>query len=66
MNEPVLKNLITKYEAYEDYVKKHPDRKENVEKHFQRIERDIIEYVTSERFKEALKYFEYLTCIKYS
>ena len=56
MNKPDLKNLITSYEANKSFLEKHPDAKEIVEKHLQDIQKDIIEYVTSERFKEALKY----------
>ena len=56
MNEPNLKNLIMRYEQNKSFLEKHPENKEMLEKQIKRAEIDIIEYVTSKRFKSALEY----------
>lgn len=56
MNKPNLKSLITRYEANKRLLERHSDKKEIIEKFIQKTEKDIIEYVTSEGFKETLKY----------
>lgn len=56
MREPSLKNLITRYEVNKHFLETHPENKKIIEKQIERAKNDIIEYVTSERFKSALEY----------
>lgn len=56
MSEPTLKNLIIRYEVNKRFLEKYPEQKSMLEKHVERAKNDIVEYVTSERFKCALEY----------
>ena len=56
MNEPNLKNLIIRYEANKGFLEKHPENREFLEKQLEQIKNDILEYITSNRFKSALEY----------
>ena len=49
-----LKHYVARYKLDKKLLEKHPEHKELLEKRIKRHERDIIEYVTSERFEYAL------------
>ena len=51
---PTLKNYVARYKMDKKLLEKHPEHKELLEKRLKRHEKDIIAYVTSERFNCAL------------
>ena len=51
---PTLKNYVARYKKDKELLEKYPDYKEMLEKRIARHERDIVAYVTSERFEYAL------------
>ena len=51
---PTLKNYVARYKKDKKLLEKYPDYKEMLEKRIARHERDIVAYVTSERFEYAL------------
>ena len=51
---PTLKNYVARYKMDKKLLKDHPEHKELLEKRLQRHEKDIVAYVTSERFQYAL------------
>lgn len=51
---PTLKNYVARYKMDKKLLEKHPEHRELLEKRIKRHEKDIIEYVTSDRFECAL------------
>lgn len=53
-NEVKLKNYVARYKLDKKLLEKHPEQKELLEKRIARHERDIVAYVTSEKFECVL------------
>lgn len=51
---PTLKNYVARYKKDKELLEKYPEYKEMLKKRIARHERDIVAYVTSERFECAL------------
>ena len=51
---PKLKNYVARYKIDKRLLEKHPEHKELLERRIKRHEKDIVAYVTSERFECAL------------
>lgn len=49
-----LKNYVARYRLNKKLLNKHPEHKEMLEKIIQQNERDIIDYVTSDKFQMQL------------
>lgn len=54
VQQPKLKHYVARYKLDKELLEKHPEHKELLEKRIKRHEKDIIAYVTSERFEYAL------------
>ena len=57
MLAPTLKNYVTRYKTDKELLEKHPEQRRLLEKRIAKHEKDIIAYVTSERFEYALNHF---------
>lgn len=53
-NKVKLKNYVARYKLDKKLLEKHPEQKELLEKRIARHERDIVAYVTSEKFECVL------------
>lgn len=51
---PTLKNYVARYKMDKELLEKHPEQRELLEKRIAEHEKDIVAYVTSERFECAL------------
>lgn len=56
MPAPSLKNYVHRYKLDKALLEKHPEQRELLEKRIARHEKDIVAYVTSERFENALNH----------
>ena len=52
--KPTLKNYVARYKMDKELLEKYPENKELLEKRIARHEKDIVAYVTSERFECVL------------
>ena len=53
-----LKNYVYRYRTDKELLEKHPENKEMLERRIKQHEKDIIDYVTSDRFQTQLKYLK--------
>ena len=54
---PTLRNYVARYELDTRLLKEHPEHRELLEKRIKRHERDIVAYVTSDKFEYVLDYY---------
>ncbi len=54
--EPTLKNYVARYRKDSELLLKFPEHKELLEKRIKRHEKDIVDYVTSDRFQSVLNH----------
>lgn len=54
MPAPMLKNYVYRYKTDKARLEKHPEQRELLERRIARHEKDIVAYVTSEHFENAL------------
>lgn len=54
LSMPKLKNYVARYKIDKRLLEKHPEHKELLERKIKRHEKDIVAYVTSEKFECAL------------
>lgn len=58
MNKPNLYNYITRYRQDTELLKKHPDKKDLLEKRIKQHEKEIIRLVTSDSFYNNIEKME--------
>ena len=56
MSLPTLKNYITRYRFNKKLLDKYPEHREMLEKIIKQNERDIIDYVTADKFQSQLNH----------
>ena len=54
MPAPMLKTYVYRYKTDKALLEKHPEQRELLERRIARHEKDIVAYVTSEHFENAL------------
>ena len=57
LQEPTLKNYVARYKIDKRLLEKHPEGKEMLERRIAKHEKDIVAYVTSEKFEAILNSF---------
>ena len=57
MLAPTLKNYVARYKTDKELLEKHPEQRRLLEKRIAKHEKDIVAYVTSERFEYVLNHF---------
>ena len=57
MLAPTLKNYVARYKMDKELWEKHPEQRRLLEKRIAKHEKDIVAYVTSERFEYVLNKF---------
>ena len=54
MESVTLKHLVARYKLDKEFLQKHPENRELLEKRIRRHEKDIAEYVSSDSFQMVL------------